>query len=101
MADTLTALIQALLKKKQAQPAPAATPDPDIDPERPWDSPVLRAAVPAVTPTPAPTPAPTPTAAPSPGEQAINIEEALALAEKIKRQKALAASLIPEQSWNK
>jgi hypothetical protein len=91
MADLLELLRQALMKKKQI---PVEGQDTGIDPNRPWDSPVLREAVPPAAPVLA-VPPPTPVA------QGPTIEEALALAEKLRKQKAMASALLPEQIWNK
>lgn len=70
-------------------PTPQKKKDPDIDEDRPWDSPILK---PKPTPAPRPSPKTTPPSGANPTGQVS--DEALAVAEKLKkRNKGIVAML--------
>ena len=64
----------------------------DLNEERPWDSPSLQTARP-IQPMPPEPPGPPPPTSP--------MEEAVMRARMLEKQKRMAASMIPEGSWNR
>ena len=73
---------------QKPQPAPD-----DLNEARPWDSPSLQTAQPIQPMSPA---------APPPSMPAMSpMEDAVQQAMKLEKQRKMAASMIPERSWNR
>lgn len=96
MAEGLMDAIRALLSGGGGQQKPPVDPNEGIDMERPWDSPVLKAPPGTAMPRPAPSPTPTPAA-----PMTSTADDALALAQELKRRHDLMKRVLPQEMWNR
>lgn len=82
--------LKALIGMSGSQ-TPPQTPPGGVDPNRPWDSPFLRAAPPVAAP-----------AAPQPSPNVMSpMEDAIRQAILLEKQRKVASEFLPEQMWNK